>query len=302
MKNLLIIILFFNFVYGINNSFSQNYESVEKYSKYLSGLSPYDYKNVSKAIDYYEKNFSNLSQEERDYGYFDFRKFYERVDSIFVIILHTGDPTYKPPNKIFRRAIDPNYENDKDVIEFKKSLSENGFFLSYGSEAGYYVGEVAGFMIKKFGNYVSPVISEYLKLRDVDLEKPAYYDVYIWISADEMANRLKDWDKYLNDYPNSPYFDAAKFEMHRYLNDFLGIYLPDVETNPDGESNLITFDMEGNMLESGKLLYQKLISECGNSYLGNLLREYYDVLEKNKFKRNSKVLEFLRSKGFEIYE
>jgi len=170
-----------------------------------------------------------------------------------------------------------------------------------GSEPGYYVMEVPGFMIAKFGKYVTPAVNEYLRLREINLQTPAYYDIYIWISADEMANRLKDWDKFLSDYPNSPFIDKAKLEMNSYFNDFLGVFLPFAEQNPNGETNMLIFDMNGNMLETGKSLYQKLIKECGESYLGNLLREYYAVLKKNGFKRNAKTIEFLKGKGFEVY-
>jgi len=289
-------------IFGFGNIFCQNSEAIKNYNKYLNGLSTSDFKNISKAITYLEKNISTLTPEERDYGYVEFRKYYNKVDSVFGIVLGTGDPNYTPKEKIYSRCFDSKYENGKDVIDFKKSLSENGFEISIGSEPGYYVREVPGFMIEKFGKYVSPQISEYLKLREVDLQIPAYYDIYIWISADEMGNRLKDWDKYMSEYPNSPFFENSKLEMKRYFNDFLCIFLPYVDQNPNGETNLMVFDMSGKMLESGKSLYEKLIAECGDSYLGNLLREYYAVLKKTGFKRNSKTIEFLKGKGFEFYD
>jgi hypothetical protein len=300
-QNLILVFAFYVF-FGAGNSFCQNSEAINKYGNYLTGLSPSDFKNVTRAIEYYEKNISSLSPDERDYGYVEFRKFYDRVDSVFGVVLGTGDPNYTPKEKIYSKSVDPKYENDKDVIKFKKTLSENGFDISAGSEPGYYVMEVPGFMIAKFGKYITPAVSEYLRLREINLQTPAYYDIYIWISADEMANRLKDWDKFLSDYPNSPFIDKAKFEMNRYFNDFLGVLLPFVDRNPNGESNMMVFDMSGNMLESGKSLYQRLIGECGDSYLGNLLREYYAVLKKTGFKRNSKTIEFLKGKGFEVYD
>jgi len=303
MKKLYIILVFVVIIiFGVDNSFCQNSESVKNYNKYLNGLSAYDFRNISQAINYFEKNISIQPIEDRDYGYVEFRNFYNKVDSVFSIVLGTGDPNYTPKEKIYIKCADPKYDNEKDVIAFKKRLSENGFIISAGSEPGYYVREVPGFMIDKFGKYVSPQISEYLRLREIDIQTPAYYDIYIWISADEMGNRLKEWDKYLSDYPNSPYFGNAKLEMKRYFNDFLCVFLPYIDQNPNGETNLLIFDMKGNMLESGKILYEKLIIECGDSYLGNLLREYYDVLKNTGFKRNQKTIEFLKGKGFEFYD
>ena len=297
------IFLVFAFIFlGLSSSFCQNSDAVKKYNKYLLGLSPSNYKNISPAIDYYVKNISPLSSEECDLGYVEFRSFYDKVDSVFSIVLGTGDPSYEPKDKIYSKSVNPEYENEKDVIVFHKSLAENGFYLSAGSEPGYYVGESPGFMIDKFGKYVSPQVSEYLRLREIYLQNPAYYDIYIWISADEMANRLRDWDRYISEYPNSPVFEKAKFEMSRYFNDFLGLFLPFVESNPNDETNMMVFDMSGNMLNSGKSLYERLISECGNSYLGNLLREYYAVLKTTGFKRDSKAIEFLKSQGFEVYD
>lgn len=299
-KRILILLVFI--LTGFGCSFSQNSDAIKKYNKYLSGLSASDYKNVSLAMDYYVKNISILSPGECDLGYVIFRIFYDKVDSVFSVVLGTGDPNFTPRQNIYIRAVDPKYENENDVIAFNKSLAENGFYINAGSEPGYYVGELKGFMVDKFGKYVSPVISEYLRLREVDLQNPAFYDIYIWITPEEMANRLKDWDKYLSDYPNSPVFEKAKSEMNRYLINFLGVFLSDVESNPNGETNLMAFDLNGNMTTEGKSLYEKLILECGNSYLGNLFRDYYSVLKKTGFKRNSQTIEFLKSRGFEVYE
>jgi len=119
--------------WGAGNLLCQNSDAINKYANYLTGLSSSDFKNISRAIEYYEKNISSLSPEERDYGYAEFRKFYNRVDSVFGIKLGTGDPNYTPGEKIYSKCVDPKFDNDNDVIKFKKTLSENGFNISLNS-------------------------------------------------------------------------------------------------------------------------------------------------------------------------
>lgn len=297
-KLLLIFALLILFGSAVRFSYGQNSAEFLKYKNFVSGLPPSDFNNVRKIINYYEKYISTLSQEERDLGFRIFRKFYDKVDSIFCNVLGTGDPNYTPENKIYIRSADPKFENEKDVIEFKSSLSECGFNLGFGSEPGYFVFEVPGFMVGKFSNYVSPVIGEYLRLREIDLQKPAYYDVYVFIDVYEMAERLIGWNKYMVDYPNSPYLVNVKNDMTRYLYNFLGIGV----FEPFGEENGLIFDRDGNMLKVGKSLYEKIISECGDTYLGNLISEYYSVLKITRFKKTPETNEFLKQKGFEIFE
>lgn len=295
-----LLLLFAIVIVMYSSACSQNSNAVKEYSKYVNSLKPNNFRNITLALNYYQKHFNNLSQEEKDYGYLVFREFYYKVDSVYANILGTGDPNFEPENKIYHRCCYPEFEKDVQVIEFKKSLAENGFTIGFGSEPGYFLSEFPGYMLGKFENYVSPVISDFLKLRDVDLNKPAYYDVYIWITETEMGERIKNWDKYIENYPNSPLLENAKNEMNIYLNDFLGLYLPFVIGNPASDEWCEVFDTDGKLLERGKTIYLKLIDECGNSNLGNLLREYYEVLEKTGFIRNSVAKEFLRKKGFEI--
>lgn|GEM_PF-669567 len=79
-----------------------------------------------------------------------------------------------------------------------------GLEAVYEGEGSWVVRAREGFYLAQFGKYVTPQVRDYLALRDVELHRPFGLDALV-ISVTALGQRWRAWERYLEQYPDSPF-------------------------------------------------------------------------------------------------
>jgi putative transposon-encoded protein len=135
------------------------------------------------------------------------------------------------------------------------------------------------FLADKYKKNISESYHDYLIIRTDSL---VVSDGGLNISWDELFSRIIFMDKYIE--KEKTYKNNLE-EIKRTRNDLLSIYFKGVDNTPIFDSNVI---IDKEILKS----YEKNIKLFGNNYSGKILKEYYNLLKKNKFIKNKNIESF----------
>lgn len=178
----------------------------------------------------------------------------------------------------------------------QKTLKENGLRINF-SESGEYLAKRPSFIFNEFGTYLSDSLREYeqiemLEALEIGDEEHSTYlieDAALFISWDELSDRIIRLEDYLKRYPNTSEKENALSKIDFYL----WLYTASVFDN--------TPVFQGyNLNESVKKSYERFLSNYKNSDYYEIINGYYEVLKTNKFKLNDSVMEYLKSKDIDV--
>lgn len=175
-------------------------------------------------------------------------------------------------------------------------LKENGLRIN-SSESGDYLNKRPSFMLNEFSIYLSDSLREYeqiemLESLEIGDEEHSTYlieDAALFISWDELSDRIIRLEDYLKRYPNTSERKNALSKIDFYL----WLY---TASNFDNTPVFHGYNLNESLTKS----YERFISKYKNSKYYELINGYYNVLKKNKFKLNDRVIEYLKSNDIDV--
>lgn len=198
-------------------------------------------------------------------------------------------------NEGFRHQID--YQ-DKNEVERIQDLDLKNLVLEilaggykFVNLEGSYCPIIDYEQLKRYQNYLSEDLGDYLELMAVESGELMSNDAALVISWDELANRVVMAEIFLKSHPNSPLTGVVFQAYTMYLQTYMS-----------GMVNTPIFDWNSyQVLEEVLASYRKTIKEREGTITARLIQEYYVVLEKkgfvvidHKYKVDDDVLNFVR--------
>jgi hypothetical protein len=244
------------------------------FKKYLAQLSDNDPASIPYALDYI-KTCIPVSLPEKDSVIWLFTlKFYKITNKLSdslettdasVIKLMDDKPTPSP------------------VKYFTNNLAACGIGI-FQTEGNYYLDMMSGYLYKNFENRISEGVKAYLYIRKGEMAAGFTEDAGLLISFDALYGRVRQWEKFLNDYPKTIYSGAASDYYYTYLQTLL-----------TGMDNSRVFDMETGVLSPEvKTIYEKAMRQDTSSKTSKIISSYYDLLARHNFKETDSVNVFFK--------
>ncbi|MBU8892865.1 MAG: hypothetical protein KOO66_08795 [Bacteroidales bacterium] len=243
--------------------------NLDEYISLLDSLNVYDISSIKILKNYFINNLF-VSNELADSAYYLFLEFFYTSQNNLTDSLEAKYPNLI--EKLYR------HEEDSEVREFLGLLDDCGLDL-FSTEGYFYVDVQPDFFYETFKDNSSPSLKTFLQLRDRELKNAFSEDAMLLISFNDLADRIYNWEKYLNDYPDT--------KLNNEANYFLDIYL---ETLLTGMDNTRLFDRESRILmPEVKQSYESYIKNHADSKSGMIIQEYYQILKRNQFEYSDSI-------------
>lgn len=251
--------------------------SVDDYRFFLDMQNQSELNSISKGLIYYKKMLTKLTQPEKDAAFINFREFYSNV-------INKYNSEFYNNTRLRKKLELTNSEKDNEVNTFKKKLLKNGLVLLH-SEGSYYVDEDPNFLLNNFYMHVSVSFKEYLGIRKKELNQGFTEDGGLTIPFKKLGERIHIWEEFISKYPVSPLIEDAKQNYDLYLRTFM-----------NGIDNTPVFDPKSRILRPDvKRAYIIYTEKYSNKESGKLIKKYYNLLAKHKFKRTPEIDTFLKN-------
>jgi outer membrane murein-binding lipoprotein Lpp len=239
------------------------------YQKYLNDLLPQHVRNIVLA----ENNYKDLVTDDKamnDKFFRLFRVFYTKVIS----------------------------ENESYFSNGGKEISED-LVLQYGlrisgSESGDFIAEDPNYLPTHFSSTLSDGLKEFLHIRKKHYDQyPATYlieDAALSVSWDQLSDRFIDWENYINRYPK---YEETK-EAEGDLGFCLDLYLLDfhLDNTPMFEQGVLSEELQSS--------YTRFMKQYPNSKYYAVIKGYYDIISKNKYKLTKDATNVLARHGIKM--
>jgi hypothetical protein len=201
--------------------------NLNSFKKYLARLNDDDPASIPFALDYIKTCISPTLPEKDSVLLLFNLKFYKTSNKLSDSL----ETKYASVVKLM-----DNQQNSPRLMNFKNNLKACGIGI-FSTEGNYYFDMPSDYLYKNFENRVSDGVKAYLYLRKGELAAGFSEDAGLLISFDALYRRIKQWEKFLKDYPNTVYSEEA--------NDYYITYLQTLLTGMD---NSRIFDLENNTL------------------------------------------------------
>jgi len=248
--------------------------NLDEYIFLIDSLSVFDISSIKVLKNYVTNNIFE-SDELADSAYYLFLEFFYASANNLTDSLETKYPSLV--KKLYVR------EEDSEVREFLGLLDECGLDL-FSTEGYFYVDVQLDFFNESFKDNSSPSLKTFLQLRDSELKSAFSEDAMLLISFNELADRIYNWEKYLNDYPETKMKNEANYFFEIYLETFL-----------TGMDNTRLFDSESRiLLPEVKRSYESYINNHADTKSGKIIQEYYEILKRNQFEYSGSIDDILK--------
>ena len=168
------------------------------------------------------------------------------------------------------------------INQLKSSLASYGILLS-SSEGTFYLEPQTEFLLRNFGERLSPAYREYLTIGSKEQQTRFAEDGKILIPSDSLTSRIMTWEKFMARYPD---FIAIKMAQDQYAQ-YLGAFL-------SGMDNSKIFNTETNRLnDSSKSSFETFVLKNPESKSTETVKAYLDLLKSTNFNYTDKVDSFL---------
>lgn len=159
----------------------------------------------------------------------------------------------------------------------------NGGFKFVNIEGSYY--PIIDFeYLKKYFDYIDQQYKDYIDIRATQSNVLYSRDAGLMITWDELAQRMLKTEDYLKKYPQK---NSRRTEVGNLLINYFSAYIY-------GQNNTPTRDYETNIVYDEVIKsYKKTIENYPNYKAVKILKEYFNVLEKNNFVLSNEILNSL---------
>ncbi len=162
--------------------------------------------------------------------------------------------------------------NDTELKQLLTEIRENGFKIDTGE--GMYFPVVNYEFFKKYSDYVTEDIKEYIEIMAKESFQAPSKDAGLVITWDEILNRALKQEKFISEYPSSDKVNDIKVLYKRYV--WFLLY---------GTDNTALFSYDKKILVSEvKEAYTDGISSNEQSELQKSLSELLEALNNNNYK------------------
>ncbi|MCY6355572.1 hypothetical protein [Clostridium sp. ZS2-4] len=265
----------------INSSLEQE-QIMNEFNK-LINTKDISEQEIIKFVDHNIKNISSDNASKLVLGIEEVQnKNYEkRINSFFEGNIQTKiSKAFAYKNNIDILDTMKGLDNVKDY-ELKKYLSEiiQCGYKIISSEGQYYPIQNYEYL-KKYNNYITYDIKEYINIKSLDSAHPSTSDAAIIISWDEIFQRALKSENFLKKYPFSHKFEDIKQHYLFYAATYLY-----------GTNNSPSFDYINNKLSNDILESYRTVSS-NKSLKGDLVeitKNYLDILKKYNYKLTDEV-------------
>jgi hypothetical protein len=243
------------------------------FKKYILGLNDHNVESIPFALDYIKTCLPpSLSKKDSVMLLFNL-KFFKITNGL-------GDSLETKYAPVLKQMED-NPKATKPT-NFVNNLKACGIGV-FSTEGNYYLDVLPDYFYDNFNNRVSAGVNKYLYIRKSELAQGFTEDAGLLISFEILYKRIKQWEKFLNDYPNTVYDAQA--------NNYYTTYL---ETLLSGMDNSRVFDDNKNiLLPEVKTIYEKAINDGPASKTAKVIADYYAFLGRHGFKENDSIPAFL---------
>lgn len=149
------------------------------------------------------------------------------------------------------------------------------------SEARYYFNENWGELQKNYGKYLSTTYNNWLLY--LERNKKIFEDAGLIIEVDKLRENITCLENILKDTNF-----VAKDDVKETLKFMIGVYLTGIDNTP-------VFDYENILEPDFKNSYEKFITENQQSKYYSIVKQYYDTLKNNNFKKSDSIESWVRN-------
>lgn len=245
------------------------------FKKYLSGLSDNDLASIPYALDYIKTCLpSDLTERDSIVLLFNVKFF--KVSNKLSEELETKYPTLI---KQLEKDI-----KSRELSIFQDNLKACGIGI-FSTEGNYYLDILPNYLYNNFKDRVSIGVKTYLDIRRHELTEGFSEDAGLLISYKQLYQRVKNWEKFINNFPKTVYTNEANNYYETYL-----------ETLLTGMDNTPVFEMDNNSLSAEvKTLYEKAIHDDADTRTGKIIADYYALLSRHDLKQTDSIDVFLKA-------
>ena len=134
------------------------------------------------------------------------------------------------------------------------------------------------------GRFTTPAMQDFLRMQALQQSAPVASDAALLITADQLAERMRDAELYLAKYPSS----AAHPHVLWLYRVYLAMYLAGIDNSP-------VFDLAtGRLLLEMRKSYERYAAAHAQTESGRAVTEYLRLLKASGYRRNGKVDDYLR--------
>lgn len=165
---------------------------------------------------------------------------------------------------------------DEELKKYFDQLINNGYKLIMTE--GQYCPMQDYEFFKRYNEYVTDEIKDYLAIQTTESNTPAILDAGLNISWDELYMRAEQSEKFLNKYPKSKIIKSVKDLYDSYVSAYLFA---------------MTFEPQSKKLyDEVRESYLKVDESDTNSRIAKTIKEYINILEKSDYKLTKEIDEF----------
>lgn len=255
--------------------------TIDSMHSYLSTLELQLPESAGSALSYSHTVMQTMDENRRDSAFILYRQFF------YEVLIKQNELLEQ--NELFAQALSENRQDIKELEYFKKKLNENGMVMLQ-SEGSFYIDEHHNYLYDAFSPYVSEPIKKLLDLRKEEMKKGFSDDAMLLISFKEVGERVRNWEKLIEESRELKLQQEAK----GYYNLYLSVFLTGLANSP-------VFDPQTNLLlPEVKQVYEDYIKTNGESKSGQIVSNYYSLLKKNNFKKTDEAENFINQNNLQV--
>ena len=241
----------------------------------LAAYNPADKMSFANAVKLYESIFQEKPSATADIAFADLLQLHEKVFKIQETKVNAA--AFQHLAEEIKNYGSPNL----DFNGSGKELIDNYISLGINKNGHVYLKRDFDLLMRKFLRLITPSMQNYLEQCASESDNPAIENNQIVVPLTEIAAYAVFWDKYLSRYPYSPVKPIA-IEKRSYYSALL----------LEGRGSKSAFS-EGKLNATFKESYLAMTTKMGVSPLIKSFKEYYTLLESEKFKETKKTKAFV---------